>query len=322
MGNIIRNAVRPLARKLLSRVRRQAHASNSLRPFEWSIGIYTGDSPLTLAPPADIVNPVLTREDVTDVPAGFIADPFMLRVKDRWYMFFEVKNRHSRRGEIGLATSDDGSRWQYERIVLAEPFHLSYPYVFEWMTDYYMIPESSQAGSVRLYKAVDFPFHWSLVRTLLEGKEYVDSSIFYWQGNWWLFTGLGEAPNHADTLCLFHAEDLIGLWEEHPKSPIIVGDAHIARPSGRVIVSDGTILRYTQDCDPVYGLQVNAFAISELTATSYAERRTDRGPILTGSGRGWNKTGMHHLDAHDLGERRWIACVDGWSRTEEEGFVI
>jgi hypothetical protein len=35
-------------------------------------------------------------------------------------------------GEIGLATSEDGLKWDYKQVVLNEPFHLSYPYVFEW----------------------------------------------------------------------------------------------------------------------------------------------------------------------------------------------
>ena len=30
-------------------------------------------------------------------------------------------------------------------------------YVFKWKNEYYMIPETYQASSVRLYKAIDFP---------------------------------------------------------------------------------------------------------------------------------------------------------------------
>ena len=40
----------------------------------------------------------------------------------RWYLFFEVMNQDSDRGEIGLALSDDGIHWEYSRIVLVEPF--------------------------------------------------------------------------------------------------------------------------------------------------------------------------------------------------------
>src|SRR5689334_17430674 len=94
----------------------------------WSIGIYTGNSPYDLSPAAEVSNPVLTAANVTDIPAAFVADPFMLRN----HMFFEVLRNDRPIGEIGLATSDDGFAWTYKQIVLREDFHLSYPYVFEW----------------------------------------------------------------------------------------------------------------------------------------------------------------------------------------------
>src|SRR5438067_9289900 len=61
----------------------------------WSIGIYTGASPLDLAPDPRIPNPVLTRDHVTDVPASFVADPFLARDGDRWHLFFELLNRRN-----------------------------------------------------------------------------------------------------------------------------------------------------------------------------------------------------------------------------------
>ena len=96
----------------------------------WSIGIYAGDSPFHLAPAPAALNPVLTKDDIHDVPALFVADPFMISVAGVWHMFFEIFNLQTGKGEIGLATSDDGMVWRYERVVLSEDFHLSYPYVF------------------------------------------------------------------------------------------------------------------------------------------------------------------------------------------------
>lgn len=118
-------------------------------------------------------------------------------------------------------------------------------------------------------------------------------------------------PEGNDLLRLYYANDLMGPWIEHPKSPIVAGDANIARPGGRVVVFDGRIVRYTQDDDPTYGNQVRAFEITELTTTSYQEREVSENPILEASGTGWNADGMHHIDPHQIDENRWIACVDG-----------
>ena len=78
----------------------------------WSIGIYTGSSPFQLRAPANHANPILRHANVTDATADFVADHFMLRKDGRWYMFFEMLDRVTNRGEISLATSDDGFVWR------------------------------------------------------------------------------------------------------------------------------------------------------------------------------------------------------------------
>ncbi|MDF5737009.1 glucosamine inositolphosphorylceramide transferase family protein [Nostoc sp.] len=284
--------------------------SSLINSNTWSIGIYVGDSPINVTAPANVKNPVLTHQDVSDVRAAFVADPFMIKVGPTWFMFFEVLNKDTRRGEIGLATSEDGTNWKYEQIIIAEPFHLSYPYVFEWNNEYYLIPESYQANSIRLYKALNFPTEWSFFGNLLNDAFFVDSSIFRYADKWWMFAETNPDHKH-DTLRLYYAENLLGSWLEHPKSPIVSNNAHIARPAGRVLVMNDQIFRFAQDCQPAYGTQVRAFEITELTITSYQERPIEQNLVLKPSNNGWNSSGMHHIDAHFIDEGKWIACVDG-----------
>ena len=281
-------------------------SSQSGKPWIWSIGIYAGASPFELAPAGR--NPVISAGDVSDVPARFVADPFMLLVDGLWHMFFEVLNNQNDRGEIGLALSPDGLAWQYSQIVLREPFHLSYPYVFRWQDDYYMIPETLGANAVRLYRASAFPKEWTHVKDLFSGT-HADPSIFRRDNQWWLFTC--PKPYQHDTLALFSAPDLTSRWTEHPMSPLITGNRNIARPGGRVILYDNKLLRFSQDCLPIYGRQVRTFEITELTATSYAEHEAPQSPVLVPQGDGWNSSGMHHVDAHRLENGKFLACVDG-----------
>src|SRR5215472_2490567 len=65
----------------------------------WSIGIYTGNSPLHLSPAPSGLTPVLTAADVTDVPGAFVADPFLVRDDGEWFMFFEMLSSETGRGE-------------------------------------------------------------------------------------------------------------------------------------------------------------------------------------------------------------------------------
>ncbi|WP_206758423.1 hypothetical protein [Nostoc sp. FACHB-133] len=278
------------------------------RQTKWSIGIYTGQSLWDFVSTENIKNPVLTAKDVTDVMAEFVADPFMVSDNGTWYMFFEVLNSLNNKGEIGLATSNDGFNWNYKQIVIKEEFHLSYPYIFNFKNEYYMIPESYKANSIRLYKAVDFPTRWMFLKTLLDGKDYVDSSVFNFNERWWMFT----SSSQSNILRLYYTDDLMGRWIEHPQSPIIKDNLNIARPGGRVVVYDNKIFRYTQDDEHLYGNQVRAFEITDLTTTTYKEKAVQNNPIINASGYGWNKTGMHNIDPHKLESGKWIACVDGY----------
>lgn len=296
--------------------RRAVNAFRELtfRHREYSIGIFTGPSPFALAPARGASNPVISRDTVSDASAAFAADPFMLRVDGRWHMFFEilVVNGELRRGEIAHATSPDGLRWDYQGTVLREPFHMSYPYVFQAGSDIYMIPETSKAGAVRLYRADPFPSQWKFIATLLNGPVLLDTSVFERDGRWWMFTQTAAHSRH-DTLRLYSASDVFGPWVEHPRSPVVSGDPRVARPAGRILLLPDRIIRFAQDCRGDYGMRVHAITVERLTADEYGESEHPDNPFLEGSGRSWNRSGMHHVDAHQLPDGSWIACVDGWT---------
>jgi hypothetical protein len=278
------------------------------RQENWAIGIYTGSSPLALYPSTDTDRPVLTAQNVTDVKADFVADPFMIHHEGNWYMFFEILVSRKNKGVIGLATSSDGLSWRYNKVILDELFHLSYPYVFKWKDHFYMIPETARANSIRLYRANKFPEKWTFHKTLLENDRYVDSSIIYFENLWWLFT---SNPKN-DRLSIYYAEDLMGSWIEHPQNPIIKGNDRIARPGGRVIECDDRLIRYTQDDRIIYGNQVWAYEITKLTTELYQEQPAEQSPILKAARAGWNEVGMHNIDPHFTKDKRWLACVDGY----------
>ena len=268
--------------------------------------MFGGDDPLRLQPMGG--GAVLASADVTDVAAKFVADPFMARADGVWHMFFEVMRTEDARGVVGHATSTDGRAWRYDRVVLDEPFHLSYPQVVAADGTFHLVPESYRAGGIRLYRAAAFPHRWSLVRTLIEG-ELVDPSVFRFDGRWWM---LAASPAlRAVDLHLFEASALEGPWREHPMSPVVRGDPVSARPAGRVIVRGGVPVRFAQDCSARYGSAVRAFEIVELSRTRYSEQPVGAEPLFAGSGSDWNGARMHHVDAHQLGDGTWLACADG-----------
>lgn len=279
-------------------------------PDPWSIGIYQGATLKGIQDPGGDINPVITPADLTDVDARLVADPFMLNQDGLWNLFFEaeINTPDGPIGKIGHAVSENGFNWTYQGIVLAEPFHLSYPYVFKSGREIYMVPETRSARSVRLYRARHFPGGWSFVKTLLKGRRFADNSLFFYNGLWWMFTDSG---NH--TLRLYHAAELLGPWKEHRKSPILKKNPSFARPGGRVIIQNNVPIRFAQDAYPVYGSQVWGFKITCLTTRDYQEIPM-AAPVIKASGSGWNEKGMHTIDPHSLADGGIIACVDGLAR--------
>jgi hemin uptake protein HemP len=310
---IVSTLIAGLALWLLIRHRlRRTRAKQLRRNSEiWSIGLYAGPDPVTLAPHPDIANPILTAKEVTDIPARFVADPFMIRQNGEFFLFFEVLNEKRNSGEIGFARSRDLKKWRYGGIVLRERFHLSYPYVFEHDGRVYMIPECAKSNAVRLYRATSFPEKWEYLSSIITGRKryspLFDPSIVRHNGQWYLFSYARKLNN----LHLFTASDLTGKWTEHPASPVVTESQSFARPGGRIVSHEGNLYRYAQDGLPRYGSKAWAFRITELTPRSYREEPCTSGPVIAEGPEPWHNAGMHTVDAHQMENGSWIAIVDG-----------
>ncbi|NHZ86304.1 MAG: hypothetical protein GWP19_10540, partial [Planctomycetia bacterium] len=273
----------------------------------WSIGIYEGQTPFDLSSAKEVNNPIITIHDVTDINASYVADPFMVFDNNMYYVFFEVFNWDTYQGDISYAQSSDGIDWEYQKVILDEDFHLSYPYIFKWQNEYYLIPESHEDLAVRLYKATSFPEHWEYIGNLISGYHYIDPSIIYFKNIWWLF--VSSVPDDG-IVNLYYSDNLFSGWKAHPMNPIIKLDKHRARPGGRLLIYDNDLYRMAQDGYIEYGQQVFAFKVTELSENSYKEQIVSKSPIISKSGNGWNAAGMHNLDIQYI-DNRWYGVTDG-----------
>jgi hypothetical protein len=248
-----------------------------------------------------------TARDVATPAALFVADPFLARDADETLLFFELMPSGSLRGAIGLARSRDAGIWTYEGIVLDEPFHLSFPHVFQWQTHWFMVPECAEHGEVRLYRATSFPDKWEFERTLLKGR-FADSVLWEQSGTWYMLT----SPR-METLKLFLAETPLGPWMEHPSSPVVENDLSAARPGGPVVAAGRSTFRLAQDCRGAYGRALSAYVVEEIGPSFYQEKPYRQGPVLgVGGSAAPGTRGMHHLHALQAQTGRWTVACDGW----------
>lgn len=213
-------------------------------------------------------------------PRGrFYADPFLVERDGSTWLFFEDYPYEERRGVISCAEVGPDGHLGPVQVVLSTAGHLSYPYVFVDGGDAWMVPESSFEGTVRLYRANDFPHHW-VEETELLRRPALDSSIWEQDGRWWLFTSLREPRGGATMLWLFHAESLSGAWAAHPRNPIST-DVRTARGAGLIHRHRGRLFRPSQDGSRGYGSSLGLNEITTLSTTDYEER-----PVIN-VGPGW-----------------------------------
>lgn len=206
-------------------------------------------------------------------PEGhFWADPFVVKNKGGHFVFFEDYDYARGVGNISVfQIGTDGSLGP-PRTVLETGRHLSYPFVFEWQGEHYMIPESSSEGAVKLYRALSFPCQWALERILLDNIAAVDTTLVEHDERWYLFTNVSETGGSKwDELFLFVAESPLGPWTPHPMNPI-VSNVQAARPAGALFWQDGKLYRPAQDCAKSYGASISVQEVLALSPTEYRER--------------------------------------------------
>ena len=227
----------------------------------------------------------------------FWADPFAWSETGRRFIFVEEYPFHARRGRISVLELDDDLAPLSPSVpVLEEDRHLSYPFLFRYDGDLYMVPESAASRRVDLYRCVSFPEQWRLAGTLLDGVQAADATLFEHEGRWWLLCSarLGNA-RFNNSLFAFHADSpLSDRWIPHAGNPVL-RDFDGTRPGGRAFVDHlGRLLRPAQVSVPRYGYGLAIKEVLELTPKHFRERC-----IWQASGQssgGWYA--MHHLDWH------------------------
>ncbi|MFB6105946.1 MAG: hypothetical protein ABEJ70_03140 [Halobacteriaceae archaeon] len=272
--------------------------------------------PADLGPPTGVVNPVLTAADVDDFGrAHFVADPFLfVDGHGTWHLFFEAYNHfEDPTAVIAHAESEDGVHWTYDRVVLQTGEHLSFPYVFRWRGEHYMVPDRwskdrDRPSPVTLYRAESFPHEWVPVADVVRPESPIHDAVpFRWEERWWALVGDGR------NLQAFYADRLTDDdWTPHAGNPVVEDRPTAGRPGGRPIVREDYVLAFFQEGIRSYGDQIRAYEVTALSPDTYEDRETSWSPAVspTGGSVGWNSGFMHHVDPWYDGERWWCA-VDG-----------
>jgi len=232
----------------------------------------------------------------------FIADPFFIKEKDTFYIFFEHKKIKNHHAVIGLLTSIDGYNYEYRGTVLKEKFHLSYPQVFKHKSKFYMIPESQGSNHVLLYKTDNFPFDWKVYDTLVPNIKLKDPTVYLSDT---LNILVGCDKNFK--MHMFQADSLNGVWSLH-KRPIVLEGSE-SRPGGRFFADKKGLILPVQSARKGYGSGLSLYRL-QFKDNTYSVNKEKHLFLKSQKNIKEFNAGMHHLDIQKI-DGQYYSVYDG-----------
>ena len=279
---------------------------NSKEGQHWTLGYTTSASPLNINKDSIIW---IENNAFSPIPSGIMADPFIVEENNTLYIFYEEMSgkRNATHGNICVLESKDGTSWNRLGYALEAKFHLSWPFVFKYNDEYYMLPEKTETHELSLYKATNFPLKWKKELVLFSNISYTDPVIHFEDSISYLFVEMNKQ------LCLYYSIDLLSNdWKEHPMSPI--SKPPYSRLAGEVKKIDDRLYLFAQESLDSYGTGVHAFEITTIDTTKFSMKKNND-PVLWKYGNSYSKDGMHTLNFVKYNET-YLIVVDGTKKVK------
>lgn len=263
---------------------------------EWSVHYAKGDyDKVSMRKATKINNP----------KGRFFADPFIVSYNNKNIIFLEDYSYKEKKAVISAVEIISNKAYNILGSVIKEDFHLSYPYVFEFENELYMIPESSGNKSIRLYKCVNFPLSWEYQHNLISNIDAVDTTIHFIDGKYWLLTNNNyNTTEHNSILECYYADSpLSKQWQPHSKNPIMFQNG--GRNGGYVLSKEKNILISQKYAYDRYGKSLEIREIKSLTKDDFEfDKIMDVDPNFDSK-----LIGLHHLSSN-----KFYTCFDTLKR--------
>jgi len=203
----------------------------------------------------------------------YLADPVVWSEDDQHVCFVEDFDYDTMKGTItGYELTTEGSIPL--GTLLDEPFHLSFPFIFQWEGQTWMCPDTHEAGEIRLYQPKNFPTGWRYSKTIMKGITAADTMLVEHEDRWWMLTNIDTSTldERCSELHLFHADRPDSeRWTPHPGNPVIFNSEQ-AR-NGGLIKDGGKLYRVFQVHGfNQYGESMGVAEITLMTPSTYEEK--------------------------------------------------
>lgn len=202
--------------------------------------------------PFEVIEPTLHR---------WFADSFPFVENGKEYIFVEILDDvNGEKGTIGVIDLQDNKGFVE---IINEPFHMSFPNVFKYGNDIYMMPETSESNQLRLYKAIEFPYKWRLESVLYDSVAVVDT-VFLKADNELYAIGQ-KLPEKSNVLFKINTTE----WKAELLN--LEGSYLDKRPAGNFINYENGTFHALQECGRVYGEYLHICKLDSFDGTTLNE---------------------------------------------------
>jgi hypothetical protein len=234
---------------------------------------------------------------IKNPPNRFFADPFVITKNERTICYVEDYFYKQKKGCITAIEIIDNNNYIILGPVIEEPFHMSFPFIFEFNQELFMVPETGESNSIRLYKCIEFPLKWSYQKDILTDCNAFDSMIFEHKKRWWLLTNMATKGNSdvCSQLFAFYSDNpLTNKWIAHDLNPLVFNSLNGRNGGILDVVSKFPVrVRQKQGVNS-YGCGLTLARITELTPSSFSEQEI--GQIFPNFFP--NLNGCHHIHSN------------------------
>lgn len=199
----------------------------------------------------------------------WVADPFVFEYDGETYIFAELFDYLRRRGVIGyskLGSNGNFSRWKE---IIVEPYHMSYPQIFEYDGEIYIVPETGSGRTLDMYRAVDFPDKWEKSVNLAKDVVFAYTTLLNRGGKLYALACDMERTKNSE-LVLFGVNENMKLCST--ELGCVVNDPVTARAAGEMFEYGGKLMRVSQDCSEEYGKRLNFLEVDSDFSSYYREK--------------------------------------------------
>ena len=202
------------------------------------------------------------------------ADPIPFIWKGGQYIFVEGYDKIRCCGSISVFSLGKDGNVTTPQKVISEGFHLSFPHIFQYHNNVYMIPECSEVEQIRIYKMRDSISEWEL-HFAFDIREKVVDIVTYQLNEELLLIGScidDEHPNQAAMVCyeLKNLDDVKSI--EMQKCWCENNFSYAVRNAGAFIKKGDEIYRVIQhSTKTVYGKFVSLKKVCKLDKNGYEE---------------------------------------------------